>query len=288
MMVSIPQSMGSIIDGKAIAREIRNNLACKVRELDIHPVLAVISAGANDASEVYIRQKSKASQKIGIEFKRHHLEAPCTEELVILVKMLNNDPGVNGILVQLPLPEGIDTSQVMGAITPEKDVDGFHPVNYGKLINGDDGFIACTPAGIMRMFDHEKIELRGKNVVIVNHSPIVGKPLALLMLNRDATVSICHEYTNDLADFTTRADIIITAAGVPALISVDMIKEGAVIIDVSMNRVAGKLCGDVQFEEVLNTVSKITPVPGGVGPMTVAMLMENTVKAALMQHSGKK
>lgn len=275
--------MGRIIDGRLIAKGIRAEVKRRIEDLGILPVLAIFSVGTNDASEVYIRQKRKAAEKVGIRFEGIHFSSASTSTLVETIKDLNSNPDIHGILVQLPLPDTIDEKAVMEEISPDKDVDGFHPVNYGKLLLGEKGMAPCTPHGIMKMLDHEKIELEGKDVVIVNHSNIVGKPLALMMLNGNATVSVCHVYTKDLKRFTREADILVTAAGVPGLIGPDAVKEGAVVIDVSMNRVNGKLCGDVEFDAVLEKASLVTPVPGGVGPMTVALLMENTLEAALSQ-----
>jgi len=275
--------MGRIIDGRRIAKEIRGQLKEKILKAGFTPTLAVVSVGNVDASEVYIRQKRKAAEKVGIRFLRFHYDSSTTEEILGKIVEMNNDPDIHGILVQIPLPEIIDERRVMECISPKKDVDGFHPMNYGELLIGAPGLAPCTPKGIITMLDFERVELRGKNVVVLNHSNVVGKPLALMLLNRDATVSVCHIYTKDLAEHTKKADILITAAGVPGLIRPDMVKEGVVVIDVSMNRVEGKLCGDVLFEEVKEKASLITPVPGGVGPMTVAMLMQNTYLAALDQ-----
>ncbi|MCK4614536.1 MAG: bifunctional 5,10-methylenetetrahydrofolate dehydrogenase/5,10-methenyltetrahydrofolate cyclohydrolase [Thermoplasmata archaeon] len=276
--------MGQIIDGKTIAREIRKEIRQRIQELGLTPTLAVVSVGRNDASEVYIRQKKKAADKVGILLKRYPYDSATTGKIIKKLTDLNNNPEVDGILVQLPLPRTIDSRIIMESISPEKDVDGFHPMNYGKLLIGEKGLAPCTPLGIMHMLEHEGIELQGKEVVVVNHSNVVGKPLTLMLLNRNATVSVCHVYTRDFRDHTTRADILITAAGVPGLIGPEMVKEGVVVVDVSMNRVEGRLCGDVKFDEVKEKASLITPVPGGVGPMTVAMLMENTLRAALMQQ----
>jgi methylenetetrahydrofolate dehydrogenase (NADP+) / methenyltetrahydrofolate cyclohydrolase len=276
--------MGRIIDGRAIAKGIRADVKRRIRELGISPVLAIISVGENDASEVYIRQKRKAAEKVGIRFEGMHLKTTTTGDLMEMITDLNSNAHIHGILVQLPLPDTIDVRRVMEAIAPDKDVDGFHPRNYGNLLLGKQGLFPCTPAGIMRMLDHEQVDIQGMEVVIVNHSNIVGKPLALMMINRNATVSVCHVFTIDLANHTRNADILVTAAGVPGLIGIDMVKEGAVVIDVSMNRVKGHLCGDVVFDEVLGKASLVTPVPGGVGPMTVAMLMENTLEACRIQQ----
>lgn len=280
--------MGRIIDGRQIAKEIRIEVKEKIQDLGISPGLAVLSVGDNDASDVYIRMKSKAATKVGIQFTRLHYESSSTEALLEKIHALNNHPGTHGILVQLPLPGNIDKKRVMESIAPEKDVDGFHPVNYGKLLLGEGRLAPCTPKGIMRMLDHEGVNLRGKDAVIINRSNIVGKPLALMLINRHATVSVCNSLTRDLYQYTGTADILITGTGVPGFIKPDMVKEGVVVIDVSMNRVEGKLCGDVMFDQVKEKASLITPVPGGVGPMTVAMLMQNTLDAALMQNNNNK
>jgi len=279
--------MGEIIDGRRIASEVKAELTKRIKVLGIEPGLAVISVGENDASEVYIRQKEKTAKKVGIRTNRYHFNTATTEQLIEKISRLNTDSEVNGILVQLPLHEGIEVQTVMEAIRPKKDVDGFHPVNFGRLLVGKEGLAPCTPLGIMRMLDYHNIELEGAEAVIVNHSNIVGKPLALMLLNRNATVSVCHVFTRNLKVHTEKADILITAAGVAGLIKPEMVKEGAVVIDVSMNRVEGRLCGDVEFETVREKASLITPVPGGVGPMTVAMLMFNTLKAAEMQIQGR-
>ena len=279
--------MGEIIDGRRIASEVKAEVAKRIKELGIEPGLAVISVGENDASEVYIRQKEKAAKRVGIRTNRYHFDTATTEQLIGKISELNADPGVNGILVQLPLLDEIEVQTVMEAIRPEKDVDGFHPVNFGRLLMGKEGLVPCTPLGIMRMLDHHNIKLEGAEAVIVNHSNIVGKPLALMLLNRNATVSVCHVFTRNLKMHTEKANILITAAGVAGLIKPEMVREGAVVIDVSMNRVGGRLCGDVEFEAVREKASLITPVPGGVGPMTVAMLMFNTLKAVEMQIQGQ-
>lgn len=275
--------MGQIIDGRKIAREIRTGIKQQISDLGTTPSLAIISVGYNDASEVYLKQKKKVADEIGIRFQRYHYESATTQEIINRIQILNVDPGFHGIIVQLPLPENIMVHEVLSTVLPQKDVDGFHPVNMGKILFGQEGLAPCTPKGIIRMLDHEGIELQGKEVVVINHSNVVGKPLALMLLNRNATVSVCHIFSRDLHKHTREADILITAAGVPNLIREDMVKKGVVIIDVSMNRVEGRLCGDVAFDEMLEKASYITPVPGGVGPMTVAMLMENTLMAAKNQ-----
>lgn len=290
--------MGRIFDGREIARDIRNDVRRRIGELGEgdegggmgrsreSPVLAVISVGEDHASEVYIGQKRKAAREVGIGFREIQCGSASTSDLIETIHGLNRDPEVHGILVQLPLPATIRAGKVMGAISPEKDVDGFHPLNYGRLLLGEEGLAPCTPRAVMRMLDHERVHLRGKDVVIVNHSAVVGKPLALMMLARDATVTVCHVHTGDLARHTREADVLVTAAGVPGLVGPDGVKEGAVVVDVSMNRRDHGLCGDVRFGEVLEKASLVTPVPGGVGPVTVAVLMENTLSAFLSIRGG--
>lgn len=279
--------MGEIMDGKKLASEVKEKVRRRIKELGIEPGLAVISVGENDASEVYIRQKKKAAESVGIRLMRYHFDTATTSLIIEKIQKLNSMNSVNGILVQLPLPQGIDVNAVMESIRVDKDVDGFHPINFGRLLLGKDGLSPCTPLGILHMLNYYDIPLQGAEAVIVNHSNVVGKPLALMLLNRNTTVTICHVFTKNLREHTRKADIVITAAGVPGLIKSDMIKRNAVVIDVSMNRVGGKLCGDVEFEAVRDRASLITPVPGGVGPMTVAMLMFNTLKATEMQGKHK-
>ncbi len=274
-----------IIDGKSVARHIRENIAKEVDKLrheGIHPGLAVVLVGKNPASMVYVRNKGEACRSAGIYSEEHRLPEDATEdELLRLIERLNNDKKINGILVQLPLPERINKDNVLKAISPEKDVDGFHEINMGRLITGQDGLVPCTPLGIIKLLDHYHITVEGKNAVIVGRSNIVGKPVALMLLNRNATVTICHTRTKNMQEVCRQADILIAAIGRSHMISGDMIKEGAVVVDVGINRQAdGKLAGDVDFERASEKASWITPVPGGVGPMTIAMLLYNTVKAA--------
>lgn len=282
--------MAEIIDGKNLAKKIRENLkkeALKIKEKGINPYLAVIMVGDNDASKVYVRNKSKACEEIGIKFKEYLLPKNTKQsELLELIQKLNEDKKVNGILLQSPIPKPLNIQQAFNTIKPEKDVDGFNPYNVGNLCIGQDGFIPCTPLGIMKMFEEYKIEIDGKKVAIIGRSNIVGKPMAQCMLSKNATVTICHSKTRELKQEVKDADIIISAAGKQNIVTEDMVKENAVIIDVGMNRNKdGKLCGDVDFENLKKKASYITPVPGGVGPMTIAMLMENVIKACKKQNN---
>ncbi len=282
--------MSEIIDGKNLAKEIREGLkieAYKLRNNGIVPHLAVIMVGDNDASKVYVRNKSRACEEIGIEFKEYLLPSTTKQtELIELIQKLNNDKNINGILLQSPIPKPLNIQQAFNTILPEKDVDGFNPYNVGNLCIGQDGFIPCTPLGIMKMFEKYNIDIDGKKVAIIGRSNIVGKPMAQCMLSKNATVTICHSRTKELKKEVKDADIIIAAAGKQNIVTADMVKEGAVIIDVGMNRNSeGKLCGDVDFENIKGKASYITPVPGGVGPMTIAMLMSNVIKATKNQNN---
>ncbi len=277
--------MYSLIDGKTIASSVREEIKAKTDELKekgITPGLAVIIVGNNPASRVYVNNKKKACEQVGFNSYEYALkEETTTDELLSLINKLNNDDNVDGILCQLPLPEAIDETAVLNAISPDKDVDAFHPVNCGRLFIGNQKFLPCTPAGIMEMFKYCDIDVSGKNCVIIGRSNIVGKPMAMLLLQSDATVTVCHSKTKNVADFTKRADIIVVAVGKEKFLTEDMVSDGAVIIDVGMNRNAqGKLCGDVDFENVSKKTSWITPVPGGVGPMTITMLLKNTLTSA--------
>ena len=274
-----------IIDGKAIAAEIRSELAKQVAELAAQgktPGLDVILVGEDPASKVYVRNKERTSKEIGINSTVHRLPEETTrEELLGLIEKLNNDPTVHGILVQLPLPGHLDEEEVINTISPEKDVDGFHPINAGKLLIGDDdAFVACTPAGVLELVKRTGVPIQGKNVVVVGRSNIVGKPAAVLFLREHSTVTVCHSRTQDLPAECRRADILIAAVGRPEMIKKEWIKPGAIVIDVGINRVDGKLVGDVDYENVKEVAGYITPVPGGVGPMTIAMLLRATVQAA--------
>ncbi|HHU83596.1 MAG TPA: bifunctional methylenetetrahydrofolate dehydrogenase/methenyltetrahydrofolate cyclohydrolase FolD [Clostridiales bacterium] len=279
----------NIINGKEIAAELRMQLKEKVEKLkekNIHIGLAVIIVGDNPASRIYVNNKKKACAEVGIESFEYALPAETTqEELINLIEKLNNDKKVNGILVQLPVPKHIDDKAVINAISVKKDVDGFSHNNMGKLATGDYGLLPCTPAGIIYMLKHEGIQIAGKHCVVIGRSNIVGKPVSLLMLDENATVTICHSKTPNLKYHTLQADIIISAVGHAKLVTADMVKKGAVIVDVGMNKDEnGKLCGDVDFENVAPKCSYITPVPGGVGPMTIAMLLNNTVKTCEQEN----
>ena len=275
--------MATIMDGKALAAKVKEEVAQKALALSAKPALAVIIVGDNPASRVYVNGKKKDCGECGFYSEEYALPAEITQkQLLDLIAELNEREDMDGILVQLPLPEHLDEREVLRAIRPDKDVDCFHPYNVGKLMIGEDGFVPCTPYGVVRMLKEYDIDIRGKHCVVVGRSNIVGKPQAILMLREDATVTVCHSRTPDLAAECRRADILIAAVGRVGLITADMVKEGAVVIDVAMNRnEQGKLCGDVCYEEVAEKASYITPVPGGVGPMTRAMLMENTLYAAI-------
>lgn len=276
---------GTIIDGIAIGKEIREEIKERVtalKALGCQPGLAVILVGDNQASHTYVRNKQKSTLEVGMKSELIELPATVTEqELLEHVTKLNNDDSINGILVQLPLPKHIDENLVIRAIDPAKDVDGFHPENVGKMIIGQQAFLSCTPYGIIKLLERTGTEISGKHAVIVGRSNIVGKPMGQLLLQRDATVTYCHSKTKDLASFTKQADILIVAIGKTKFITGADIKEGAVVIDVGMNRDDnGKLCGDVDFASAKEVASAITPVPGGVGPMTITMLLKNTLQSA--------
>ncbi len=258
----------------------------KLKEKGINPGLAVIIVGDDPASRVYVNNKKKACEQIGIYSEEYALPAETTEQALLnLIQKLNNDKKINGILVQLPIPKHINEETIINAIDPKKDVDAFHPVNVGKIMVGNFDFVPCTPAGVMELINESGIDVEGKECVVVGRSNIVGKPQAMLLLHKNATVTICHSRTKNLAEKTKNADILVAAVGIPEFIKGDMIKPGAVVIDVGINRIAEKkLVGDVCFESAQKVASAITPVPGGVGPMTIAMLMKNTVKAALIQQ----
>jgi len=278
--------MATIIDGKKVSADIKNELrekVAKLKENNIEITLCVIQVGSDPASCVYVKNKKKACEDIGINSISYELPEETTQkELIDLIQELNNRPDVNGILVQLPLPKHIDENVIINTISPEKDVDGFHPINVGNLSIGQKGMISCTPAGIIQLLKRYNISIEGKECVIVGRSNIVGTPMAMLMLRENATVTICHSRTKNLAEVTKRADILIVAMGKPKFINGDYVKEGAVVIDVGIHRNENnKLCGDVDFDDVVDKVSAITPVPGGVGPMTIAMLMYNCVETAV-------
>ena len=278
--------MATIIDGKKtsadIKAEIANETAEFIKSTGVTPGLAVVIVGNDPASEVYVRNKCKACEAVGFHSEKYELSGDSTEEeLIALIDKLNDDKNIHGILVQLPLPKAMDVEKVLLRIKPEKDVDAFHPYNTGKIMQGKYDFLPCTPAGVMELLARYNVEIKGKDCVVVGRSDIVGKPMAMLLLHKDGTVTICHSKTKDLAEVCRRADIIIAAVGRANFVTADMVKEGAVVIDVGINRLPdGKLCGDVAFDEVEKKASAITPVPGGVGPMTIAMLMRNTLTAA--------
>ena len=280
--------MAQIIDGKELAKNIREKLKDEVIELknaDIYPKLAVIMVGDDKASKVYVKNKSKACEDVGIEYEEYLLPAETKmEELLELIEKLNNDETVHGILVQSPLPQGLDANVAFRTISPKKDVDGFNPINVGKLSLNQDCFVSCTPFGVIKMLEAYNIPIEGAHAVVIGRSNIVGKPLVQCLLNKNATVTVCHSKTKDLKEMTKQADILIAAIGKPKFVTEDMVKEGAVVIDVGINRMDdGKLVGDTDFENIKEKASHITPVPGGVGPMTIAMLMHNVVKAAKQQ-----
>lgn len=281
--------MAVIIDGKELAKKIRANLKIECEELkkkNIKSKLAVIMVGEDPASKVYVRNKSRACEEVGIEYEEYLLDANTTQkDLIELIEKLNNDKKVNGILLQSPIPSNLDINEAFRTISPEKDVDGFNPVNVGKLVLNQDTFVSCTPYGIMKMFEEYDIDLTGKNVVILGRSNIVGKPLIHCCLNKNATVTSCHSKTQNLAQKAKEADVLISAIGKANFVTADMVKDGAVVIDVGINRLDnGKITGDVDFESVKEKASYITPVPGGVGPMTIAMLMNNVIKATKRQN----
>lgn len=278
--------MAVIIDGKAVAKEVRKQIKEDVEGLErrwgLVPGLGVVLVGDDPASHIYVRNKENACREVGIQSFEHLLPATITErDLLALVHQLNKDKRVHGILVQLPLPAHIRAEKILEAVSPHKDIDGFHPVNQGSLLLGADGFKPCTPMGIMKLLESLNCDPKGKNAVVVGRSNIVGKPVALMLLGKNATVTICHSRTTNLRDEVSRADVLVVAIGKAGVVRGDWIKPGAVVIDVGMNRLPnGKLCGDVEFEAAKERASAITPVPGGVGPMTICMLLYNTLKAA--------
>lgn len=281
--------MSNIIDGKLVSAAVKERVANGVKELNKQGVdvcLAVILVGQDPASQIYVANKKKACEQLGIISKEFLLPENTTqEELLALVNKLNNDASVNGILCQLPLPKGLDEKAVINAINPNKDVDAFHPVNVGKIMIGDYDFLPCTPAGVMEMLAYYNIDVCGKECVVIGRSNIVGKPMSMLLLHKNGTVTTAHSRTQNLAEVTRRADILVAAVGIANFVKADMVKPGAVVIDVGMNRENGKLCGDVDFDAVSQKASFITPVPGGVGPMTIATLMQNTLTAAKRQNN---
>lgn len=281
--------MAVIIDGKALAKKIRENLKIECEELkqkDIKSKLAVIMVGDDSASKLYVKNKSKACKDVGIEYEEYLLGLETTQkELIDLIEKLNKDKSVNAILLQSPIPSNLDINEAFTTILSEKDVDGFNPVNVGKLVLNQDTFVSCTPYGIMKIFEEYNIDLSGKNVVILGRSNIVGKPLIHCCLNKNATVTTCHSKTQNIKEITLKADVLISAIGKANFVTTDMIKENTVVIDVGINRLEnGKITGDVDFENVKEKASYITPVPGGVGPMTIAMLINNVIKATKRQN----
>jgi len=275
-----------LIDGKNLARKVQDSVAKEVEELkqvkNIVPGLAVLLIGDDPASHAYVKMKAKACEKVGFYSITHNMpDTISQDEIIATIEMMNANPRIDGILVQLPLPKHIDTDKILEVIDPKKDVDGFHAYNVGRLVTGLDSFVACTPLGVMKMFEEYEIDLKGKDVCVVGASNIVGKPMASLLLNANATVTTTHIFTKDLKAHTSRADIIVVGVGVPGLIREDMVKEGAIVIDIGINRLEdGSLVGDVDFKHVAPKCAYITPVPGGVGPMTIAMLLSNTLKSA--------
>ena len=285
--------MATIMDGKALSLKLKEQMKQRIAQLKqqgINPKLVVVLVGDNSASQVYVRNKHKSCGEVGIESEVITMPEQTTQqELLEVVERLNQDETVDGILVQLPLPKQIDEKTVLRSILPEKDVDGFHPVNVGLLSIGDECFAPATPSGIIAMFQEYGIDIAGKNCVVIGRSNVVGKPMAALLLKNNATVTICHSKTEDLASYTRRADVVIVATGRRHTLTAEMVKEGAVVVDVGMNRnEQGKLCGDVDYEEVKEKASFITPVPGGVGPMTITELLENTIQAAQRHHRAEK
>ncbi len=273
-----------LLDGKKLSSKIKENLkketAKFIEEKGVTPGLAVLLVGNDPASHAYVSMKAKACKEVGIYSVTHEMPSTVTEaDILSTIQMINENPKIHGLLVQLPLPSHVDSTKILEAIAPSKDVDGFHPFNLGRLVAGLDTFVPCTPLGVMELLAEHKVDVKGKDCVVVGASNIVGKPMASLLLNAGATVDICHIFTKDLAEHTRRADMVFVGVGKPNLITVDMIKEGAVVVDIGINRVGDKLVGDVA-EDVAEKCSFITPVPGGVGPMTIAMLLSNTLKAA--------
>ena len=275
-----------LIDGKSLANKVQTQVASEVEKLkqekNIVPGLAVILIGDDPASHAYVKMKAKACEKVGFYSITHNMpDTISQDEIIATIEMMNNNPRIDGILVQLPLPKHVDTDKILEVINPKKDVDGFHAYNVGRLVTNLDTFVACTPLGVMKMFEEYNIDLKGQDVCVVGASNIVGKPMAALLLNANATVTVTHIFTKDLKAHTSKADIVIVGVGVPGLIKEDMIKDGAIVIDIGINRIKdGSLVGDVDFPNVSKKCAYITPVPGGVGPMTIAMLLSNTLKAA--------
>ena len=281
--------MAKLINGKEVSLAVQERIRKEteaLKEKGITPGLAVVIVGDDPASRTYVNNKKKACERVGFHSEEYALPTTTTqEELLALVKELNQRPEINGILVQSPLPKGLDEKMIVENIDPNKDVDAFHAVNVGKIMIGDFSFLPCTPAGVIELLDYEGIDIAGKECVVLGRSNIVGKPMAMLLLHRNGTVTICHSRTKNLQEVCSRADILVAAVGKPGFVTGDMVKEGAVVLDVGINRNAeGKLCGDVDFDSVVPKAAYLTPVPGGVGPMTIAMLMQNTLTAAKEQN----
>ncbi len=276
------------MDGKMVSAKVRGSILEEVNGLKdkgVRPGLAVIIVGEDPASKVYVRNKERACEECGFYSEKYALPEETTqEELLGLIDELNHNPHIDGILCQLPVPKHINEQAIIDAISPEKDVDAFHPINVGKIMVGNFDFLPCTPAGVMQLLEEYDIDPNGKNCVVIGRSNIVGKPMAMLLLHKNGTVTICHSRTKNLKEVCAQADILVAAVGKADFVTADMVKEGAVVIDVGMNRKDGKLCGDVAFDEVNEKASYLTPVPGGVGPMTITMLMKNTLKAAKLHH----
>lgn len=281
--------MANIIDGKLVSKKVKQEVADEVvalKEKGVTPGLAVIIVGDDPASRVYVNNKKKACAEVGFYSEEYALPAETSmEELLELIDVLNGRSDIDGILCQLPLPKHLDEKAVIDYINSSKDVDAFSPVNVGKIMIGDYDFLPCTPAGVMELLKHYEIEVEGKECVVIGRSNIVGKPMGMLLLHKNGTVTICHSRTKNLKEVCNRADILVAAVGIAEFVTADMVKDGAVVIDVGMNRKDGKLCGDVKFDEVSDKASFITPVPGGVGPMTIGMLMKNTLKAAKLHNN---
>lgn len=276
------------MDGKMVSAKVRGSILEEVNGLKdkgVRPGLAVIIVGEDPASKVYVRNKERACEECGFYSEKYALPEETTqEEMLGLIDELNHNPRIDGILCQLPVPKHINEQAIIDAISPEKDVDAFHPINVGKIMVGNFDFLPCTPAGVMQLLEEYDIDPNGKNCVVIGRSNIVGKPMAMLLLHKNGTVTICHSRTKNLKEVCAQADILVAAVGKADFVTADMVKEGAVVIDVGMNRKDGKLCGDVAFDEVNEKASYLTPVPGGVGPMTITMLMKNTLKAAKLHH----
>ena len=276
------------MDGKMVSAKVRGSIleeVNKLKEQGVRPGLAVIIVGEDPASQVYVRNKERACEECGFYSEKYALPEETTQEqLLELIEELNHNPRIDGILCQLPVTKHIDDQAIIDAISPEKDVDAFHPVNVGKIMVGNFDFLPCTPAGVMQLLEEYGIDPQGKNCVVIGRSNIVGKPMSMLLLHKHGTVTICHSRTKNLKEVCAQADILVAAVGKADFVTADMVKEGATVIDVGMNRKDGKLCGDVCFDEVNEKAAYLTPVPGGVGPMTITMLMKNTLKAAKLHH----